>query len=317
MPVIRNSGDLVSYINGALPDNNAGQISAADVRNSIVDTVVSINTIVSSGDFNVATPFIKNVRIKRTDGQDTGLLIVESGVVFQGYSNTPQLVPYPGPQSINHNQLSNLNVGDPHPQYVPVSGTRTFTNNTGFGNGWINSSGSSIVETTTGKGLQFSHVSSSRENINVGSGTQFVFLRDQSVMNSARGVAKAWINFDSTSGVTVGKTLYVLDSYNVSGIKRDDTGKFTITFVSGVFKDNNYIAFGWSNGRSTVDSVTDFNECTVSTSYKTGDDASSLRKLGVAVYDKYNNNYINAKLNQIVVFGTEPNGSGNPNITIE
>jgi hypothetical protein len=135
-------------------------------------------------------------------------------------------------------------------------------------------------------------------------------------MNSARGVAKAWIRFDSTSGVAAGKSLYVLDSYNVSGIRHEDTGKFTITFNSGVFKDNNYVAVGHSNARSTASGITDFSQCTVSTPHRTGNDTNSLRKISFAVLDD-SNTYVNAKVNELVVFGTEPNGSGNPSVTIE
>ena len=39
---IQNASDLVSSINTDIADNNAGSISAADIRNNMVDTVDSI-----------------------------------------------------------------------------------------------------------------------------------------------------------------------------------------------------------------------------------------------------------------------------------
>ena len=44
---VKNTGDLLSSINGDLADNNAGLISAEDVRHNMADTVESINLIVS------------------------------------------------------------------------------------------------------------------------------------------------------------------------------------------------------------------------------------------------------------------------------
>lgn len=312
MAVIRNSGELVSYIGSLIPDNNAGQISAADVRNSIVDTVVSINSIVGSGDFDATTPFVKNVRIKATDGDNsTGHLIVGSGIIFPNYPTNVQYMPYPGPTAINHNQLTNLDTGDPHTQYIHVTGIRPLKGNIGLDTHWINSSGTSNIEASTGRGLQFSYVSSSKENVNVGSGTQFVFLNDKSTLSSARGAAKAWINFDATSGVVAGKSLYVLDSYNVSGIKKEESGKFTIIFHSGVFKDNNYVAVGTSNATS---SSGNFQTNTVGLIYRSSR-SDGTRSLSFQVMDD-GGQFCDAKINDLVVYGTEPIGSGQPNITI-
>lgn len=312
MPIFGNSGDLVTYIAGLIPDNNAGQISAADVRNSIVDTVRSINFIVSSGNFEI-NPFVNNVKILKTDGQNNGILIVGSGVQFS--TGAVQTVPYPGPQSINHNQLDNLGVGDFHPQYMPVSGNRTFTGNIGFRNHWLNSSGNSNIESTTGKGLQFSYVSPSRENINVGSGTRFTFLNDGSMLNSARGAAKAWIRFQASGIGGDGRPL-VLDSYNVSGLRKESVGQFTIIFNSGVFKDNNYAAIGHSNGRSAAGSREDFSENTVALAYRIGDDAQKLRSVSFVVMGEDTGAYLDGTVNDLVVFGTEPGGSGTTTVSI-
>jgi hypothetical protein len=50
---VKNTGDLLSSINSDLANNNAGLISADDVRHNMADAVESINLIVSSGDFDV------------------------------------------------------------------------------------------------------------------------------------------------------------------------------------------------------------------------------------------------------------------------
>lgn len=305
MPV-RNSGELVSRINLAIPDNNAGQISAADVRNSIVDTVDSIVAIVASGDLT-QNPFVKNVTIKKTDGNDnTGQLIVESGVKFPGGL---QLVPYPGPQSINHNDLIGRDIGDPHFQYIPVSGTRALRGNLGIGNNWINSSGNSIIQSTNGKGLQFAYSTDpTKETINVGSGTQFTFLKDKSVLNSARGVAKAWINFDASGAIPV-----VNDSYNVSGLIKESAGHFLVIIHSGVLKDNNYVAIGNSNASSTNDNAF-FQKNTVGLS-KRLTRADGTQSITFYVMDD-GGQFCNAKVNDLVIYGTEPLGSGNPPVTV-
>jgi hypothetical protein len=302
--IFGNSGELATHIGGLIPDNNAGQISAADVRESIVSTAVSINSIVSSGDFS-ATPFVKNVTIKRTDGQDTGRLIVQSGITFSA-NNSTQYVAYPGPGSILHNTLDGKDIGDPHPQYVPISGTRTFINNVGFSNHWINASGSSRLETTNGKGLQFTYISASRENINVGSGTQFTFLRDKSVISSARGVAKAWINFDASGSPPV-----VKDSFNVSGLIKESAGQFVVVFHSGVLDDNNYAAIAQSNASSVANL---FQKNTVGLTDRTTR-ADGTRSIKFKVIDD-GGEVCDAKFNDLIVYGTEPNGSGQPPVTV-
>lgn len=301
---VRSKDELMAYITGVLPDNNAGQISAADVRSSIIDTVDSINFIVSSGDFNTTTPFLKNVRVK-IQGNDTGKLIVESGIVFDNGGGT-QYVPYPGPQSINHNQLSNLDVGDPHTQYVPISGSRVFTNNVGFSNVWINSSGSSTLENTNGKGLQFTYLSPTSENINIGSGTQITFLKDRSVMNSSRGVAKAWINFNAS-----GSTPVVNDSYNVSGLIKESVGQFVVVFHSGVLKDNNYVAIAQSNASSAANL---FQKNTVGLTDRVTR-VDGTRSIKFKVIDD-GGQVCDARFNDLVIYGTEPIGSGQPPVTI-
>jgi hypothetical protein len=300
-----NTGILTQRI----PDNNAGQISAADVRTSMIDIVDSINQIVASGNFNSETPFVNNVRLQK-NGNVGGILYVGSGIDFINGGGM-QYVPYPGLQNLQHNSLGGLTAGDPHTQYLKLTGDRKMEGGLGMGSAWINSSGAADV-TNTGRGLQFGYVSPTAENVNVGSGTSLVYLKDKSRMSSARGVAKAWINFDA-SGVS--HIPVVRDSFGVSGINKDGIGKFTITFHSGILADNNYAAIGCSNARGTSVNNTDFQTNTVGLSYRSGNDASSLRKITFCVQDD-GGQYVDADLNDLVIYGTEPSGSGSPPVTV-
>lgn len=310
---VRSQTELASstgIITQRIPDNNAGQISAADVRTSMIDIVDSINQIVASGNFNSETPFVNHVRLIHNGSSNSsgGILYVGSGIEFP---NGMQREAYPGLQGLQHNSLGGLTAGDPHTQYINVNGVRKMEGSLGMGNAWINSSGSSDV-TNTGRGLQFGFVSPTVENVNIGSGTSLVFLRDRSRMNSARGVAKAWINFDA-SGVS--SLPVVRDSFGVSGINKDGIGKFTITFHSGILADNNYVAIGSSNARGTSTNGTDFQTNTVGLSFRSGNDATSLRKLTFYVQDD-GGQYVDADLNDLAIFGTEPGGSGSPPVTV-
>jgi hypothetical protein len=293
---------LLNNINSELSDNNAGQISAYDVRHNLVDIVQSINQIVASGDFDVSTPFsANNVRAKIVNGQN-GFFIAESGIFFPNataVNQGKQYEPYPGPGNVDHNSLSNLNAGDPHIQYINRNGTRVMQGNFGLGTNWINASGSSAIGMSD-RGLQFQYVSSSGENINVGSKTKFVFKADNSQLETSKGVAKAWINFNGSGNIQV------RDSYNIKQIERvsGSVGKFKITFVSGVLANNNYVAIGNSNARGDNDSGEDFGVNTVGTALRVGDDASSLRSLTFYVLNDAGQ-YVDAAVNDLVVFGRE------------
>ena len=153
MATMKSSGDLIASIGSDMADNNAGLISAEDVRHNMEDTAFSINRIVASGDTETEFPFYHNVKIAAT-GRGTndvdGKLIMDSGIKFpnapNGDTSVLQLVPYPGPWGINHNQLSDLTTGHPHTQYYHVNGVDQANNvlnghvPVGHSN-WINASG--------------------------------------------------------------------------------------------------------------------------------------------------------------------------------
>lgn len=303
---ILSKTQLTTNIQSELADNNAGAISAYDVRHNMVDTVDSINQIVASGDFDATNPFTgSNVRAKITNGQ-YGAFIAESGVIFPyGANSGRQLIAYPGPSSILHNELGGLTLGDPHTQYLPLNGGRTMSDNLGLASNWINSSGNAQITSSDNRGLQFEYVNSNKENIHVGNKSTVVFDTDSSTMSSAKGAAKAWINFDASSGTPV-----VNSYFNIHRLEKLETGKFEIVFTSGTFGDNYYIALGSSNGRSTASSQEDFSINKVGITLRTGNDTSSLRSLTFCVLDD-GEQYVDAKINELVVYGRGPGeGSG-------
>ena len=67
MPSQLNSGQLIANISSELADNNAGLISAYDVRHNLEDIAFSINKIVASGDTEVAFPFFNAVKFSKAD----------------------------------------------------------------------------------------------------------------------------------------------------------------------------------------------------------------------------------------------------------
>ena len=65
MPQQLTSGELIANISSELADNNAGLISAYDVRHNMEDMAFFINKIVSSGDHDVQYPFYNPVRASK------------------------------------------------------------------------------------------------------------------------------------------------------------------------------------------------------------------------------------------------------------
>lgn len=314
---IKSRSEIANNIAADLADNNAGLISAADVRNNMLDIVNNIIPIVASGDF-MSTPFVNGtVRIAVVEGEpDSGKLQVGSGVIFPtGPNGGLQTEAYPGAGNIEHDKLANLSDGDPHPQYVPINGVRTMIRNFGMGTSWINSSGNTGPTESfyNNKGLRFSSINSSAENIHVGSGTasgsgtKFVFDADNSTMSTAKGVAKAWLNFDA-SGVN---NVPVINSfYNVVQLEKLAVGKFKVVFASGTFGDNNYVAIGSSNARTSKDSAEDFDVNTIGIVLREGNDSTFLRSATFCILNDAGQ-FVDAEINELVVYGRGPNeGSG-------
>ena len=302
---IKSREDLLATIGSELADNNAGAISAYDVRHNLEDIVDSINQIVASGNFDATNPFVGDVRAQITNN-DGGMFIAESGINFENGGGI-QYVPYPGPGGIVHNTLAGLTAGDPHTQYLPLTGSRVMANNLGTGSVWVNSSGNSQISSSNDRGLKFQYVGPTVENIIVGSGSKFTFNKDGSMFNTANGIAKAWINFDASESTPV-----IHSWYNIDTLEKIDTGKFKIYFTSGVLTNNSYVAIGSSNARSTAANAEDFDHNSVGLVSRTGDDLTELRSVTFNVING-EGNYTDAQVNDLIVFGYNVgNSSGNP-----
>lgn len=298
---VKSQSEILSNIQSELSDNNAGLISAYDVRHNMEDIVDSINHIVASGNFDANTPFsAANVRAKITNNQ-FGKFIAESGVFFPNAggiseSANTQYVPYPGPQNINHNELSNLTVGDPHTQYINIDGSHKMINNLAMGSEWINSSGNTNpLVSTDDRGIKFAYGGTSKEIMNIGNKTTINFDLDNSQMFTAKSTSQAWLRFDGTSG-----NILVNSSYNILSVQHLDNGYYKIFFNSGVFDNSNYIAVGNSNSTTGSSSAQDFDLNTV------GIVDRSPNYLTFVIRND-NGEYVNAKVNDLVVFG---NASG-------
>ena len=305
MATMKSSGDLIASISADMADNNAGLISAEDVRHNMEDTVFSINRIVASGDTDVQFPFFNDVRAKKdTVAGAKGRFIAESGVLFPNAPVNPtvlQVEPYPGAGNIDHNQLNNLDVGHVHTQYYHVNGVDQANNvlngNVPVGNNWINASGYDDV------GLKFEPLSSDGKTQNIlTSGT--LKFGDNSRIPNAKGTAKAWLNFDA-SGIGTDNLPVIRSWHNISGVTRLAPGKLKITFASGTFSNNNYVAIGTSNATTASGSKEDFSVNTVGLVLREGDDSTALRTITYVIKNE-NGDYVDAEMCDFVAYGYEP-----------
>lgn len=296
---IRPASGIIQNLNTDLADNNAGLISARDVRENVKDIVDSIPQIVASGDFDSTNPFSgSNVRVTISDNSD-GLFIAESGIYFPNQTAVNggyQIIPYGGPSTISHGDLADLTSGDDHTQYVNINGIRNMDKNFGLGSSWINSSGNNDGLTTTmnDRGLKFDYVDASNETMHVGDKTNIVFDIDESTMNTGKGLAQAWVNWNGSG------TMSVNSSYNIKEIERTSVGKFKIYFKDGLFDDATYVAIGNSNSRTDFDSAEDFDLNTVGIVERTSTYLTFL-----VMND--NSAYVDASVNDLVVYGNHVN----------
>lgn len=306
---VKSKDEIVTTIQSELADNNAGLISAYDVRHNMLDIVESINQIVASGDFDTITPYTgSNVRAKIKNEQ-YGMFIPESGLFFPNRTDVNsgyQYEPYPGPFGINHNSLSDLTNGDPHTQYVNINGSHKMVGNFAMGEKWINSSGNVDLLSTTmnDRGLKFEYIDTSNELMHVGNKTTVEFDEDNSTIYSAKGVAQAWINFNGSGAMSINS------SYNIDKLQKTADGKFKIFFKPGLFIDNSYVAMGHSNSRTAGGTETDFDLNTVGLVDRTSDYITFL-----VIND--NGEYVNAAVNDLIIFGNHSGVTPDTTPTIE
>lgn len=327
MPSRLNANDLINRIGSDLADNNAGLISAFDVRRNMEDTVYSINSIVASGDTEVEFPFFNAVKISKADatspttGAGNGDLIVESGIFFPNADDTAkrtkrQTEPWLGDSQINHDNLQNLG-NDTHLQYynrlgIDAGRANALLGNMATSNRWINTSGVSNV------GFRFSQTNANATQQDILTNGHIRFTGDNSVIpNTAKGVAKAWCNFDASG---VGNVPAVRSWYNIESIQRLGQGKIKITFASGVFSSNDYVALGVSNGTNASGSQEDFTVNTVGLVMRQGnngpDDSVNKRTITYVIRNE-NGDYVDSEICDFVAYGYSPGESvGTPPVML-
>jgi hypothetical protein len=166
---------------------------------------------------------------------------------------------------------------------------------------WIGASGDAT-------GLKFTKNAAGTDDISVSGG--FVFKEDNSTMNSAHGVAKAWMNWSA-----VGGNITVKSYHNIDAIAAVDSGVFQVTFTSGTFLDNNYTAIGVSNGISSTGTYDAMQPNSVGLTLRNGDDAASLRSIHFKV-EQDDGDAVFAGHNDLVVYGYNPGSSSGVGPTI-
>ena len=300
MPTMKSSGDLITSISSDLADNNAGLISAEDVRHNMEDIAFSINRIIASGDTEVEFPFYNNVVISNAHGTK-GELTVESGIIFP---NSPvssertdiQTRPWLGPGGIQHGELGGLADGDPHQQYIPINGGRELTGNLGAGSNWINSSGE-VNGNSNDNGIKFEYNGPNiGDDVIIGTSGNLKFNKDQTTADSFHGLAKAWISFSG------GLVPEVYGYHNVSGIQRINQGVYKITFNSGILANNNYVAIGNSNGLADNSTYASMQPNTVGLLLRDGDDGTALRSIHFRV-EQDDGDLVDAANNDLGIYG--------------
>lgn len=311
MPNQLNSGQLIANISSELADNNAGLISAYDVRHNLEDMAFSINKIVASGDTEDEFPFFNAVKLSTADstsptaGADHGDLIVESGLFFPNADDATkrdkrQTEPWLGDTGINHDNLYNLG-NDTHLQYYNRDGSRPLVGNMPTDSYWINKSG------IANAGFSFEQLNptATEQEIYV-SGTMRWVNTDNSILENAKGVAKAWAYF-SASGV--GNVPEIYAWHNIDSISRKgEAGKLKITFSSGTFENNDFVAIGTSNGTTSDSNLLDMDVNSVGCIARSGDDGTMLRSVTYVIQDEAGQ-YVDGKVCSFVAYGYSPNES--------
>lgn len=307
MPNMLSSGQLIASIQADLADNNAGLISAEDVRHNMEDIAFSINKIVASGDTDVEFPFYNNVRLSKIDGD--GDLSLESGVFFPFCDDVAkrtqrQTEPWLGDTGVDHGSIDGL-ADDDHLQYYARNGARPLTGNMSTDSHWINKSGISNV----GFRFEQTNAAATEQEIYV-SGTMRWKNTDNSILENAKGVSKAWCFFNASG---VGGHLPVVHSWhNIHSISKKAQGQFKITFTSGTFENNHFVAVGTSNGTNASGTLNDMETNAVACIARSGDDGNMLRSVTYVIRDE-GGSYTDSAVCQFVAYGYSPNEtSGTP-----
>lgn len=322
MPTIQDSGAILTSIGQDLADNNAGLISAEDVRHNMEDTVASVGKIMSLADTENTYYFQNNVKVSG-DGAGESRFITEGGIQFP---NTPvdyplltdniQVEPYPGSGKLDHGLLEPTSLlDDDHTQYLLTNGSRSMVGNlwlyqNGVDPHWIGPSGND------NEGFQFTYDGDEKSVINTHG--RIVYsdnstAQDINGSGTAKGVAKAWCNFDASG--TPSALPVVRSSYNIDSVQRISKGVLKITFASGIFGDNNYVAIGNSNANTGSGTYDSFDINSVGLMLREGDDAITLRSIHYVIRSD-DNDLVDAELNDFVAYGLGPETVADPTPTV-
>lgn len=322
MPTIQDSGAILTSIGQDLADNNAGLISAEDVRHNMEDTVASVGKIMSLADTENTYYFQNNVKVSG-DGAGESRFITEGGIQFP---NTPvdyplltdniQVEPYPGSGKLDHGLLEPTSLlDDDHTQYLLTNGSRSMVGNlwlyqNGVDPHWIGPSGND------NEGFQFTYDGDEKPVINTHG--RIVYsdnstAQDINGSGTAKGVAKAWCNFDASG--TPSALPVVRSSYNIDSVQRISKGVLKITFASGIFGDNNYVAIGNSNANTGSGTYDSFDINSVGLMLREGDDAITLRSIHYVIRSD-DNDLVDAELNDFVAYGLGPETVADPTPTV-
>lgn len=312
MPTIQDSGAILTSIGQDLADNNAGLISAEDVRHNMEDSVASIPNIVSLSDTENTYYFRNNVKVSGVGS--VSRFITEGGIQFPNtpvdyplLTNNTQVEPYPGSGKLDHGLLEPTSLlDDDHTQYLLTNGSRSMTGNLWlYQSGvlsphWIGPSGND------NEGFQFTYDSDEKPVINTHG--RIVYsdnstAQDINGSGTAKGVAKAWCSFDASG--TPAALPVVRSSYNIDSVQRISKGVIKITFASGIFADNNYVAIGNSNANTGSGTFDAFDINSVGLMLREGDDATALRSIHYVIRSD-DNDLVDAELNDFVAYGLGP-----------
>ena len=206
-------------------------------------------------------------KVLTTNDQITNVdIVAESGLFFPfcdivAMRTKRQTEPWLGVGKIDHGELEPSSLGDDdHPVYYNLNGVRALTGNMKTNGVWINASGTDdtglkfVVDSPTDATNQTILVSGYKNRVDAGAGTTggFKFM-DNSVVPNGKGMAKAWLSM-ATSGTHDGQVdrPQLFAYHNISGVHRIAKGQIAVTFTSGTFHDNAYVAIGTSSARNTA-----------------------------------------------------------------
>ena len=185
---------------------------------------------------------------------------------------------------------------DDHTIYYAINGARALTANFKAGNNWVNASGYDAI------GIKFVPVGPGHEQEIYTSGT--LRFSDLSSVPNGKGSAKAWINFDASGTNNLPK---IRGYHGISGVERLNPGKFKITFTSGTFNHNNYVAVGSSNATTSSGSKEDFSVNTVGLVLRDKVDNNPDLRSVTCVIKNENGDYVDSEMIDCVFYGWEPN----------